>query len=182
MGIKVWIWQLFNRLFKSNPVEYNVLPGIKMIKTATRHAKAIHALEKECFSDPWSIQSLKYEITHPQSVCLVAMSDNHILGHIMMLQVLDEGHIHNIAVAEQARRQGIGRALLEAVISEARALGIKSLTLEVRSQNNAAISLYKKLGFETRGLRKNYYHTPTDDALVMVSDKEVLCEDSIGRN
>ena len=87
-----------------------------------------------------------------------------------MRHILDEGHINNIAVAEQARRQGIGRGLIEALIYEANALGITSLTLEVRSKNHAAISLYEKLGFVTCGHRKNYYRNPIDDALVMVNE------------
>ena len=177
MGIKARLLHLFNHLL-GRPYEYYPLhhehdahAGFKIIKTSTRHVKAIHALEKECFSDPWSLRSLKYEITHPQSVCLSAVNENKkILGHITMRQVLDEGHINNIAVAEHARRQGIGQRLLEAVISQAKVLGISTLILEVRSKNHAAISLYEKLGFVTCGNRKNYYHKPTDDALVMVNE------------
>ena len=173
MGFRAWLLHLFNQLM-GRPYEYAPLAhehdapgGIKIIRTTSRHAKAIHALEKECFSDPWSIRSLKFEITHPQSVCLSAVKEKKVLGHITMRHVLDEGHINNIAVAEHARRQGIGQRLIEALISQASALGITSLTLEVRSKNHAAISLYEKLGFVTCGHRKNYYHKPTDDALVM---------------
>ena len=159
--IKKWLAALAGKKIESGA-------GVKIIKTTTRHVRAIHALEKECFSDPWSIEALKYEITNPQSVCLVAVNESKkILGHITMRHVLDEGHINNIAVTAAARRQGTGRRLLEAIISESAALGITSITLEVRSKNHAAISLYEKLGFVTCGCRKDYYRKPTDDALVM---------------
>ena len=167
MGFRAWLESFFCQAVRIPTHELGSISDYKIIKTTARHIKAIHALDKQCFSDPWSIKSLKYEITHPRSVCLVAISSNVILGHIIMEQVLDEGHIFNIAVAEQARRQGIGRRLLDEVISKAKSLGIKTLTLEVRSQNQAAISLYENLGFKTCGRRKNYYHKPADDALVM---------------
>ena len=183
MGFRDWLMGIFYRI-AGRPYEvfhlaseHGIPADARIVRTTTRHAKAIHALERECFSDPWSIRSLKYEISHPHSVCLVAVNENRmILGHITMRQIFDEGHIYNVAVAENARRQGIGRKLIEAVIYEAGILGISSLTLEVRSKNHAAISLYEKLGFAACGHRKNYYRKPTDDALVMMwkSDKEDL--------
>ena len=170
MGFRSWIKQVFDKLFGiSNEENYVIGAEIQIKKTTMRHIMAIHAIEKESFSDPWPLTSLKDEITHPESICLVATnSKKRVLGHIMMRLVLDEGHIHNISVAQHARRQGIGYRILEAAISKASNQGIKSITLEARSQNHAAISLYEKLGFVTCGVRKNYYHTPTDDALVMV--------------
>ena len=173
MQFRAWLKHLFNHLLGRPYLTYKK-DEIKVIRAKKRHAKALHAIEKECFSDPWSFQALKYEITHPQSVCLVAMKSKNILGHVTMRHVIDEGHINNIAVAEHARRQGIGRLLLESLFSEVTALGITSLTLEVRSKNHPAISLYEKLGFVTCGNRKNYYHNPTDDALIMWKDCDTL--------
>ena len=174
MGFKTWLRKIF-WFITGGMGKYSILThgqdvpleDINIIRTTARHAKAIHALDKECFSDPWSFSSLKHDINLKHSVCFVAVSGSIILGHIIMQQIIDEGHIHNIAVSKYVRRQGIGRGLLEAAISESGILGIKSLTLEVRSQNHTAISLYEKLGFKTCGRRKNYYRKPVDDALVM---------------
>ena len=180
MTIKSWLKHLINHLlgrpYFDNHIKYeqDTNTCFKIIRANKRHVKAIHELEKECFSDPWSIQSLKYEVTHPQSICLVAVNNKRVLGYISMRHILDEGHINNIAVNVQARRQGIGQQLIETLISEAKIQGITSFTLEVRSKNHDAISLYEKLGFETCGQRKDYYHTPTDDALVMWRSEEDL--------
>ena len=166
------------------------LENIVIKKTEKSHARAIHAIDKECFSDPWSMESIRYEITMPKSICFVAVNTEdiykpennwlvrmllrftgeRIVGHITMRHVLDEGHINNIAVTKRARRHGIGQKLIESAISESKKLGITKITLEVRSKNHPAISLYEKLGFKTCGLRKEYYRNPPDDAIVMVNE------------
>ena len=130
--------------------------------------KSLHQIERECFTDPWSMESLKHEVTHPNSICLVALDDSgRVLGHVSMRKILDEGHINNIAVKNEARQNGIGTKLLAELVSAAKESGICALTLEVRSRNREAISLYKKFGFLEQGLRKNYYTDPDDDAIIM---------------
>jgi len=134
-------------------------------KTHAQHAPGIYALELESFSDPWSLDAILYEIEN--SVCLVAIKENTVLGHVTMRHILDEGHINNIAVKKDARQNGIGTKLLEALITEAKKNGITAITLEVRISNTPALSLYKKHSFEIHGYRKNYYSHPTEDAAIM---------------
>ena len=166
MGIISWLNSISDKL-RNRKIE-NDYSDFKLVKTTMRHIKAIHAIEKECFSEPWSIYSLKNEINHPQSICLAAIGKNgSVYGHLTLHYVLDEGNINNIAVRPAARRHGIGRKLIEEAVSKSRAIGITSISLEVRTKNLAAISLYESLGFVTRGLRKNYYKKPIDDALIM---------------
>jgi len=134
-------------------------------KTKPEHAASIHTIEKETFSDPWSLDAILYEIEN--SICFVAVKENTVLGHVTMRHIIDEGHINNIAVKKNAQQAGIGTKLLNALIAEAKEKGITALTLEVRASNTPALSLYKKHSFEIHGYRKNYYAHPTEDAAIM---------------
>lgn len=98
---------------------------------------------------------------------MVAVQDEEVVGFAGLQQVLDEGYITNIAVAESCRRQGLGRAMLSALVDHCRENGAAFLTLEVRQSNAAAISLYESMGFLPEGLRKNFYRQPTEDAILM---------------
>ena len=131
------------------------------------HAADIHSIEQQSFSAPWSVNSILEEIAHKHSVCLVAHSNNKVVGHISMRHVINEGHISNIAVLPSYRGQGIGSQLLQALTEEAIKREMIGLTLEVRTGNHAAIGLYTKFGFATEGYRKNYYSLPTEDAAIM---------------
>jgi [ribosomal protein S18]-alanine N-acetyltransferase len=82
--------------------------------------------------------------------------------------VHDEVHVLNIATALEARRRGIGRALMEAAAAAGRARGATLATLEVRRSNTAAITLYRALGYRQVGIRPNYYTDEGEDAIVMV--------------
>ena len=81
-------------------------------------------------------------------------------------KVLDEAHITNIAVRADSRGRGIGTLLMSELISRARMLGVKYMTLEVRDNNENAIKLYKSFGFTVEGIRKKYYNN-VHDALIM---------------
>lgn len=127
------------------------------------------ALERECFSLPWSEVSLKSELENPNAVMRAAIDETGaLLGWAGFEHVCGEGSVTNIAVAPAARRQGVGAALTQSLIDAARSLGLLSLTLEVRASNGAAIALYRKLGFEPLGLRPRFYERPEEDAVMMV--------------
>jgi len=140
---------------------------LKILKTTPEHAQGIYGIEVESFSDPWSVESIKTEISSPNSVCFVAVLENKVIGHVSMRHIIDEGHINNIAVSKNNRQNGVGSLLLNTLINAAVERNITALTLEVRASNTAAISLYQKYGFETYGYRKNYYSLPTEDAAIM---------------
>lgn len=131
------------------------------------HLESIAALERQCFSAPWSVSMLEEELFNPQASFLVAEGeDGQVLGYAGLQVVLDEGYIANIAVAPQWRRQGLAGELLEVYCRFAQA-HLAFLTLEVRASNEAAIALYVKHGFAQAGFRKNYYQDPKEDALIM---------------
>ena len=131
------------------------------------HVAAVAALEAVCFSDPWSEKSIAYELTNPLSLWLVAEVDGVVAGYIGSQTVPPESDVMNVAVSPEYRRQGLGEALVNALVEALKAAGNESLTLEVRASNASAIALYQKLGFETVGKRPNYYRNPKEDAWIL---------------
>lgn len=131
------------------------------------HVPQIALLERECFADPWSQQSIASELHNPLSLWLVAQEGQTLLGYVGSQTCLDETDMMNIAVSPASRRQGVARALIEALVSALRERGSRQLTLEVRASNGPASQLYESLGFLQVGLRKNYYRNPKEDALIL---------------
>ncbi|MCL2577408.1 MAG: ribosomal protein S18-alanine N-acetyltransferase [Defluviitaleaceae bacterium] len=141
---------------------------IAIVKGSVEHAPAMHAIEAEAFAAAWSEISIKYEIMREDSICIVAIEENgEVVGHAYMRQILQEGHISNLAVKKSHRQRGIGSMLITDLIKSALEREMTGLTLEVRVSNTAAISLYEKHEFKSEGLRKNYYISPTEDGIVM---------------
>jgi len=140
---------------------------LKILPLTLEAAVEVSNIEKLCFSDPWSLRSLRYEAMSADSHYLTAISSGKVVGYIGMRKVLDEGHITNLATAPTHRRQGIARVLVEALTAHAIAEKLAFLYLEVRAGNNAAISLYNLYGFKEVGRRAGYYSNPAEDAILM---------------
>lgn len=131
---------------------------------------AVAEIEKECFSMPWSEKSFLDSIHREDTVFLVCADEqtqSEIAGYIGMYLSFGEGEITNVAVAPSYRQRGCGQLLMEAVKQEALSQNADSILLEVRKSNAPAISLYKKMGFEEIGIRKNFYEHPIEDAIIM---------------
>ena len=128
---------------------------------------ALTALEQACFSHPWSEKSLAETLGNGRSLFLFAEREGEALGYLGMEYVLDEGGNTNVAVCPVHRRQGIADALLNELLRRAKGLGLATVTLEVRETNAPAIALYQKHDFVPVGRRKNYYTSPTEDAILM---------------
>lgn len=124
-------------------------------------------LDAQCFSLPWSENSFAEALNGKGYSFFGCFEGERLLGYGGMLTVLDEADVTNVAVLPEARRQGIGRALVEALIEEAKARDLVCLHLEVREGNEGARRLYEALGFVTDGRRKGYYRQPTEDAILM---------------
>ena len=133
----------------------------------SRHVAQVAALEKQCFSDPWSESSVASELSNPLSAWLVAMDGDVLAGYVGSQSVMGESDMMNIAVDAHYRRHGIAQALVEALVAQLKEKGNHSLTLEVRISNKPAIALYEKLGFAQVGRRPNYYRNPKEDALIL---------------
>ena len=137
------------------------------------HVPQIAELEKLCFNDPWSVNSIASELNNRLSLWLVAVEDDCVIGYVGSQTVLGETDMMNIAIHPDYRKQGIGAALISELIAQLSKRNSHSLMLEVRASNTNAISLYQKLGFTEVGRRRNYYRNPREDALILRKEWEV---------
>ena len=131
------------------------------------HVAKVAALEKVCFSDPWSEASIAAELHNPLSTWFVDEEDGVVTGYIGAQAVPPEADIMNLAVSPDCRRQGIGEKLLCTMTEVLHSRGIDTLFLEVRPSNTAAIALYERCGFVQAGRRPKYYVNPPEDALIL---------------
>lgn len=131
------------------------------------HVAAVAELEKLCFSDPWSINSISSELANQLSLWVVAMDGERLVGYVGSQSVLGWADMMNIAVDPNYRRLGIGKRLVEELEARLKENKVTCLTLEVRASNEGAIALYDQLGFVSVGRRPNYYRHPKEDALIL---------------
>lgn len=130
-------------------------------------AVRVAALEAENFSDPWSLDAFQKIYFDKNYIVLILEKEEMILGYCVLLCAGTQADITNVCTAAQARRKGVATALLTALFEEGNARAVEEYFLEVREGNTAARTLYKKLGFEEIGTRKNYYEKPRENAVLM---------------
>ncbi len=141
---------------------------MKIVSMNRTHLSAVANLEEECFAHPWSENSLEDYLNNPSAHFFVALTETcEVAGYIGTYIVCDEAYITNVAVTEKSRRGGIGRELVSHAADNAERNGASFISLEVRLSNTPAVSLYKSLGFESDGIRPNFYRDPDEDALIM---------------
>ena len=128
---------------------------------------ALADLERRCFSDPWSEESLAEAVASPLGVNLVVEVDGVVVAYLMARVLAPTAEIMNLAVAPGRRRQGLAAALLAAGLVELTARGAGEVFLEVRASNHPAQALYREAGFRPIGVRAGYYEAPREDALVL---------------
>ena len=131
------------------------------------HVRQIAELEKLCFHDPWSENSIASELGNRLSVWLVALDEEKVVGYVGSQTVIDETDMMNIAVHPDYRNRGVATELIMELTQQLKKRGSRGLMLEVRESNSAAISLYEKHGFVQVGCRRNYYRNPRENALIL---------------
>ena len=139
--------------FRIRSVELPDLPGIAAIESAS-------------FSDPWSVRDFR-ESAASGIPFLVAEADGAVVGYIIAHHGGGEAEILNLGVAPAARRRGVGRALVGAILVALHETGVGAVFLEVRESNTAAQRLYGALGFSEVGRRRRYYQVPAEDAVIL---------------
>ena len=135
---------------------------------------AIDEIEHRSYPTPWSRSMFAGELAKPSSVCLGAfeVESDGLAGYLIVSRYVDAWHVMNIAVEPEFRRRGIATALLEKLFELTEDESRRGYTLEVRLSNDAAIKLYERLGFRSRGIRRGYYTDNREDALIMWRDPE----------
>ncbi len=130
---------------------------------------AVVALEEQSFTNPWSRDTLVWELRNSDVtfVYVMRLDDRTPVAFCVCWMLLDELHVNTIAVAPAYRRQGLATRLLQHVLGEAGARGVRRATLEVRASNQAALKLYERLGFSVTATRPGYYTQPDEDALIL---------------
>jgi ribosomal-protein-alanine N-acetyltransferase len=130
-------------------------------------AAALVAIERRCFSDPWSEGTFREALSSEWTFGLVADSGRGPAGYLIGREAAGSGEILNLAVAPEFRKRGIGGALLEEGVRAFRRRRAIEVFLEVRESNHSAQALYLAQGFRPVGQRAAYYRNPREDALVL---------------
>ncbi|WP_413199487.1 ribosomal protein S18-alanine N-acetyltransferase [Nostoc piscinale] len=143
---------------------------LKLRSLTTDDLSTILELDQTCFGGLWTLAGYQRELESPNSELLglfAPLSSIKLLGMGCFWSIVDEAHITILAIHPQYHRQGLGQALLYALLKTACDRGLERATLEVRASNIAAISLYEKFGFKTAGRRRRYYKDNDEDALIL---------------
>lgn len=143
-----------------------MIVAMQLITLAKEHISGVAAIERECFSSPWSEKALEI-LLGDNAIGVVVIADGEVAAYAGMTCVLDEGQITNVATLPRYRRRGFARAALEALVERAAQRGVCSIFLEARVSNIPAISLYESLGFRQVGSRRRFYSAPVEDAVLM---------------
>ena len=144
--------------------------NLTIARMEREHLEDVAELERICFSTPWTYENLSDELDNDTAYFFVALDNDKLVGYIGVSVISDSCFVNNIAVYPEYRRQGVGKALMKIAILTADAMGTGFISLEVRESNYAAISLYRSLGFEEMGLRKDFYRLPKEHALIMTKN------------
>lgn len=136
-------------------------------KIEKQDAKALGELANQVFTMPWSENAFAHLAEDKDSIFIVALEDDTLIGGCGLTHIGLEGDIHNVMVTSKYRGRGIATQMMTALLEEGRKQGIEEFTLEVRVSNAAAIKVYEKMGFVSEGIRPRFYEQPVEDAMIM---------------
>lgn len=149
-------------------------PQLRTRRMTASDLPGVMEIEKEAFTNPWSLEMVKKELTQEWSTVLLLEESTpwgwELRAFAIFWVVADEVHVLNVATHVSSRRKGYGRRLMDEVLATGRSRSCRLATLEVRRSNLAAITLYTALGFRTVGMRPSYYNDNREDAVVMIMD------------
>ncbi len=135
-----------------------------------RYLPQLMEIEREAYPEPWTVGMFREEMRSRRSHFYLAFAAQRLVGYSGFWLVLDEAHITSLTVAREFRGCGYGREQLMHLLSVGEERGVRAFTLEVRESNEPARGLYESVGFRAVGLRKGYYSTTQEDAVVMLKE------------
>jgi len=146
------------------------MSSIMIRKMAENDLEKVLEIEKDSFSEPWSVNAFRTDIKNDLGFPLVAEFEDTIVGYTNLYIVAGEVQIGNFAVASGFRQRGVGKKLMAEIVKTGKDNNCDIATLEVRDSNDAARQLYKSFGFADIGTRKNYYSDPQENAVIMTME------------
>lgn len=169
---------------KFTSLQLSTVSFLELKPIAPKMLSAVLELDNLCFGGLWTLEGYQRELDSPNSVLLgLFLEDSRkaegtqgaegeknnyeLLSMGCFWEIVDEAHITLLAVDPRYQRQGLGQAMLFALIAEAADRGLERATLEVRDSNQSALSLYQKFGFKIAGRRRRYYKDTNEDALIL---------------
>ena len=148
--------------------------SISFKKFSQNEIETIALLESESSEFPWAKNQLFESISNPNNLCYAVSVKSQIVGYVIVMPATDSADILNITIHKDFKRKGYASTLIDYLTKELISKGIKTIFLEVRRGNFAAISLYSSLGFEEISVRKNYY-TKNSNQLSRREDGIIMC-------
>ena len=142
---------------------------ITVKKAEQCHVPQIAEIERNCIPQPWSEAAFAAALTDEKAVTLAAFCGDVLCGFITGVYLLDTADIYSVAVSADYRKKGVGKRLLEEFFDQLPD-EVQAVNLEVRESNIPAIKLYEKTGFQSVGLRKNFYSDPRENAVLMTKN------------
>jgi len=128
------------------------------------------AVEQAVYPHPWTRANFADSLSQGYQAWVLRAQDRELLGYFLIMAIVDEAHLLNVAVSGSWQGKGLGRFLLNQSVALARGMGMESMLLEVRPSNVRALQIYQRYGFNEIGRRKGYYpaaHQQREDAIVM---------------
>lgn len=142
--------------------------GIYLASMTVDDVAQVAAIEQQVYPSPWSAGAFSGEVTDNQcALYIVARLGDRVLGYAGMWVFLGEAHITTIAVHPDFQGQGLGSWLMRELMIRALGRQANRMSLEVRPSNTPALNMYRRYGFEERGLRRGYYSDTGEDAMIM---------------
>ena len=129
---------------------------------------AVTAIENAIYAFPWTPGNFRDSLAAGYD-CWAYVRDGELIGYAVVMLASDEAHLLNLSIAAGCQRQGHGSQLLQRLCESARGRGARLMILEVRPSNAAGLQLYARHGFQTVGLRREYYPAQAgrEDALIL---------------